>query len=184
MAGISILELSTLDPTTTAHDDYLARQEHGIQLLSMANLLDRSNAMVANHLADHYFWKWTPVSGMGSAGGRTVRVTKGSRIVRCASSGAQQMMNLDPGEMIRIGPTFETNVADEEQQQEHQMEIDNMMSVEDRSSFVVKDAWNLTSTGKRLPTLINVMSQWMCGSFDCPRFSCSTYFVLFGCMFC
>lgn len=102
MVGSAVLDMAALDETA---QDYASRTERAIKLMSMANLLDHSNAMVQNHLANHYFWKWTPLPG-------AVQVTKGSAIVK-----ASQPIPLDPGEPIRIGTNFETSVkemADEE----------------------------------------------------------------------
>ena len=74
--------------------------ERAIKVLTMANLLDHSNAMVQNHLANHYFWKWTSVPG-------TVQVTQGSTKIR-----ASQPIPMEGGEPIRIGTSFEATVKD------------------------------------------------------------------------
>lgn len=83
--------------------------EQAIKQMSMANLLDHNNAMVQNHLANHYFWKWTTVSG-------TVSATQQSDIIVAA-----QPMSLDIGDPVRLGPTFEAKVVeiigDEEEDQ-------------------------------------------------------------------
>jgi len=120
MAGIAILDLSTLDETSK---HYLTKQENSIRLISMANLIDRSNAMIQNHLADHYFWKWSQVPGV------TISVEKGSVLIKGTG-----VMNLDPGERVRIGMNFETHVAEEE-----------MEEMGGREAFKVKDKWNNTS---------------------------------------
>jgi RNA polymerase-associated protein CTR9 len=102
MVGSAVLDMAALDETA---QDYASRTERAIKLMSMANLLDHSNAMVQNHLANHYFWKWTPLPGV-------VQVTQGSAIVK-----SSQPIPLDPGEPIRIGTNFEASVkemADEE----------------------------------------------------------------------
>jgi RNA polymerase-associated protein CTR9 len=97
MASVAILTLSALD---VSDPEYLEKQEHAIKLLSMANLMDRNNAMVQNHLADHYFWKWDSVSGV------KVSVKRGENFME-----SNVALNLDPGERVRIGPSFETVVA-------------------------------------------------------------------------
>lgn len=73
--------------------------EQAIKRMSMANLLDHSNAMVQNHLANHYFWKWTNVTG-------TVSVQSGSDVVV-----GNQPMSLDVGDPIRIGTSFEAQIT-------------------------------------------------------------------------
>ena len=85
MVGLAVLDLASLDETAP---DYRSRTEDAIRLLSTANLVDHSNAMVQNHLADHYFWKWTPVPG-------TISVEAGSSVVK-----SSQPMNLDAGECL------------------------------------------------------------------------------------
>ena len=97
MVGSAVLDMAALDETA---QDYASRTERAIKLMSMANLLDHSNAMVQNHLANHYFWKWTPLPG-------AVKVTKGSVVVR-----SSQPIPLDPGEPIRIGTSFEASVKE------------------------------------------------------------------------
>ena len=98
MVGSAILDMAgDEDDATSQH----VRTERAIKILSMANLLEHSNAMVQNHLANHYFWKWTPVIG-------TVQVTQGSTLVK-----ASQPMPLDSGDPIRIGTRFETTVQDD-----------------------------------------------------------------------
>jgi RNA polymerase-associated protein CTR9 len=126
MVGSAILEMASLDVHSK---DYKSRAEKAIKLLSMANLLDHSNAMVQNHLADHYFWKWTPLSG-------TVKVVSGSKVVE----GSQLLSSsLDPGERIRIGTDFESYVAEEDDMEE---EEDNDMKI------VMRDAWEGASACK------------------------------------
>jgi RNA polymerase-associated protein CTR9 len=58
LVGIALLDMRA---TTAADRDFSQRMEVAVKLLSVANLLDSQNAMVQNHLANHYFWKWTPV---------------------------------------------------------------------------------------------------------------------------
>lgn len=104
MVGAAVLDMSSLDETAR---DFSKRTETAIKMMSMANLLDHSNAMVQNHLANHYFWKWTPVTG-------TVQVEQGASYVTTT-----QHLSLEPGERIRIGTKFETIILEEEQQQQH-----------------------------------------------------------------
>jgi RNA polymerase-associated protein CTR9 len=127
MVGSVILDMASLDDTSR---DYRNRMESAIKTMSLANLLDHSNAMVQNHLANHYFWKWTPVSG-------TVELTQGSKIVK-----GSQPIPLDPNERIRIGTDFETNVAED-------MGADDDEDDEDaiNTTFQMKDAWQGPSTG-------------------------------------
>ena len=127
MVGAAILDMASLDETS---QDFGSRAEKAIKMISMANLLDHSNAMVQNHLANHYFWKWTPVTG-------TVEVTEGSNIIK-----ASQIMPLDAGECVRIGTDFETYVIEDT---DTAGEDDND---EDSTSFRLRDAWKDPSTGK------------------------------------
>lgn len=116
MIGVAILDMAGLDSTAK---DFSSRTEKAIRLMSMANLLDHSNAMVQNHLANHYFWKWTPVTG-------TVEVVEGSPIIK-GSAG----ISLERGERIRIGTKFETTVVEE---------------LDDGTSFRLQDAWKGEAT--------------------------------------
>jgi hypothetical protein len=75
-------------------------------------------------LANHYFWKWTPISG-------SVKVEEGSTLVK-----GTQPIPLDPGERIRIGTDFETYVAED---------VDDD---EEGTSFRMKDAWKDPTTSK------------------------------------
>ena len=126
MVGIAVLDTANLDDQLSK--DYRTKSENSIRLISMANMIDHSNAMVQNHLANHYFKKWTPVSAV------TASVQKGSNIIK--GSGP---MNLDVGERIRIGTSFETTIVDEE----------------DNATFVLKDVWNGASAGTLFILLIN-----------------------------
>ncbi len=119
MVGIAVLDTANLDDRFSK--DYRMKSENAIRLISMANMIDHSNAMVQNHLANHYFKKWTPVSAV------TVMVKKGSDIIK--GSGP---MNLDVGERIRIGTGFETTIVDED----------------DTTTFRIKDVWQQDSAGK------------------------------------
>jgi RNA polymerase-associated protein CTR9 len=121
MVGIAVLDMASLDETSS---EFNSSMEKAIKMMSTANLLDHSNAMVQNHLANHYFWKWTALSG-------TVETTQGSNVIK----GSHQMP-LEEGERIRIGTNFETIVAD----------FDD--DVGDGSTFRMKDVWKGDSTCK------------------------------------
>jgi RNA polymerase-associated protein CTR9 len=123
MVGAAVLNMASLDETSK---DFNSLMEKAIKMMSMANLLDHSNAMVQNHLANHYFWKWTPVSG-------TVEVTQGSTLVK-----SSQPMPLDPGERIRIGTGFETNVTEDSSPEEE----------EDMTNFRMQSPWKGSSMSK------------------------------------
>jgi RNA polymerase-associated protein CTR9 len=122
MVGAAILDMAGLDETAK---DFSARTEKAIKMMSMANLLNHSNAMVQNHLANHYFWKWTPVTG-------TVEVTQGSTLVK-----GSQPIPLDPGERIRIGTKFESTVVED-------VTLDDD---DDSTNFRMHEAWKESSTG-------------------------------------
>jgi RNA polymerase-associated protein CTR9 len=119
MVGTVILDMASLDDTSR---EYRSKMENAVKLMSVANLLDHSNAMVQNHLANHYFWKWTPVSG-------TVEVTQGSKEVK-----GSQPIPLDPGERIRIGTDFETQVSEDADEG-------------DSDTFQMRDTWKGPSSG-------------------------------------
>ena len=89
--------------------------------------------MVQNHLANHYFWKWTPLPG-------TSEVTRGSTLVK-----GTQPIPLEEGERIRIGTEFETYVAEY---------VDD--SDEEGKSFRMKDPWKGPTTG-RSPTIVHML---------------------------
>lgn len=118
MVGTAILDMASVD---VSDKDYAAKMEEAIRVMSMANLLNHENAMVQNHLANHYFWKWTPVNG-------TVEVTKGSQLVQMPS----QAVPLEPGERIRIGTKFETTVQD----------VEDDSNNNTASTFTVTDSWS------------------------------------------
>jgi RNA polymerase-associated protein CTR9 len=107
-----------------------ANAERAMKRMSVANLVDHANAMAQNHLANHYFWKWTPVAG-------TVSVVVGSKTVR-----ASQAVSLEPGERIRIGSTFESIVVEEDDDANRSMQQD------DGRSFQMQDAWNEEAPGE------------------------------------
>jgi RNA polymerase-associated protein CTR9 len=116
MVGSAVLDMMNLDETSS---DFNSQMERAIKMMSMANLLDPSNAMVQNHLANHYFWKWTAISG-------TVEVTQGSKTVK-----GSQPIPVDVGDRIRIGTEFESLVADDGNEDE---EVDG-------TTFQLKDVW-------------------------------------------
>ena len=120
MVGIAVLDTANLDSRFSK--DYRTKSEHAIRLISMANMIDHSNAMVQNHLANHYFKKWTPVTAV------TVQVENGSNVIK--GSGPT---NLDVGERVRIGSSFETTI---------------ILDEEDNMTFKIKDTWNSESTGE------------------------------------
>ena len=118
MVGAAILDMASLDST---QPDFAVRTEKAIRMISMANLLDQSNAMVQNHLANHYFWKWTPLAG-------SVAVERGSKVVK-----GSQVVQLEAGERIRIGMDFETVVEKED---------------DDEVSFHIRNTWKADSAGE------------------------------------
>lgn len=143
MTFVAVLSLNALgdcnvsSSATKQEEIYLQQQEEAIKLLSVAHLLDRSNATVQLRLADHYFWKWEFVSG--------VKVSMSSSSPKVMVTTVP--LHLEPGERIRIGTDFETVVsqpsssvssaADEETEQ-----------VGGRTIFTLRDAWPYESTGK------------------------------------
>jgi RNA polymerase-associated protein CTR9 len=128
LVGIAVLEMASLDPDVLDPREYRAKSENVIKMISMANLVDHTNAMVQNHLANHYFWKWTPVPGM-------VSVERGSNIVR-----GSMASSLEGGDRIRIGHEFETVVATEEEEEEGMMGSEN--------TFKINDGWKFDSACK------------------------------------
>jgi tetratricopeptide (TPR) repeat protein len=130
LVGIAVLEMSSLDPDVLDPREYRSKSENVIKMISMANLVDPTNAMVQNHLANHYFWKWTPVPGM-------VSVERGSNVVR-----GSMASSLEGGDRIRIGHEFETVVALDEE------EDDGMMMLGSENMFRIKDAWKSDSACK------------------------------------
>lgn len=126
MVGNAVLEMASLDEASA---EFNSSMEKAIKMMSMANLLDHSNAMVQNHLANHYFWKWTPLAG-------TAEMTQGLNVVRVS-----QPMPLEEGERIRIGTNFETSVADFGDDAD-----------DDGSTLRIKDVWKGDSTGRLRPS--------------------------------
>lgn len=117
MVATAILTLASLD---VSFPNYARDTERAMKLMSMAHLLDHSNAMVQNHLANHYFYKWTPLPG-------TVSVKTGSAIVN-----PSQPIPLDSGECIRVGMNFETTVQEEANEEQ---------------CIIMKDVWTQESNG-------------------------------------
>jgi RNA polymerase-associated protein CTR9 len=124
LVALAVLEMSSLDGDVLAPREYRARAENVLKLLSMANVVDHTNAMVQNHLANHYFWKWTPVPGM-------VSVEQGSDIVR-----GNMVSSLEVGDRIRIGHEFETVVIADEIMDENG---------NNEYLFKIKDRWKFGS---------------------------------------
>jgi RNA polymerase-associated protein CTR9 len=164
MVGTALLGMAGVDEYSSS---FSQETEKAIKMLSMANLLDHSNAMVQNHLANHYFWKWTPVTG-------TVQVVKGSKLVR-----ASQPMPLDPNERIRIGNKFETTV----------LEDPNIGDDEDSAQFMIKDAWKEDSVGggdgtgglkvwKKDYDRVNALAKGAYGSTSVPEIQAESLFFL------
>ena len=122
MVGAAVLDMASLDETSS---EFNSLMEKAIKMMSMTNLSDHSNAMVQNHLANHYFWKWTPLAG-------NVEVTQGSTLVQ-----GSQPIPLDPGERIRIGTEFETYVAEDADDAD-----------EEGKTIRMKDAWKDPTTSK------------------------------------
>eukprot|EP00536_Pseudo-nitzschia_multiseries_P009800 jgi/Psemu1/201676/e_gw1.284.35.1 len=128
MVGAAVLDMMNLDETS---NDFNSHMEKAIKMMSMANLLDHSNAMVQNHLANHYFWKWTPLAG-------TVAVTKGSKTVT-----SSHPIPLDEGDRVRIGMEFETSVIEDDA-----MDNDDDDDDDGGVTVKIKDAWTgHTTTG-------------------------------------
>jgi len=124
LVALAVLEMSSLDGDVLAPREYRARAENVLKLLSMANVVDHTNAMVQNHLANHYFWKWTPVPGMVSA-------EQGSDVVR-----GNMVSSLEMGDRIRIGQEFETTVVTaDEIIDENGMDNENLFKIKDRWKF-------------------------------------------------
>ena len=96
-------------------------------MISQANLVDHTNASVQNHLANHYFWKWSPVPGM-------VSVECGSNVV----TGSNVASSLEAGDRIRIGKELETLVV-----------VDDEDEMTDGETFKIKDTWKSDSKCKR-----------------------------------
>lgn len=116
--GLAVLEMSSLDMTVQDGREYRSKAERVMKMISMANMIDPSNAMVQNHLANHYFWKWSPVPGVN------VSVERGSCVIKGGGIGNA----LEVGDRVRIGD-FETSVVGED-------EGDG-----EEESVRIKDAW-------------------------------------------
>ena len=119
MIGCAILELASRDEKSKK--EFNSKTERAIKLISMANLIDHSNAMVQNHLANHYFWKWIQLNG-------TVSIKQGTNLVATSFP-----LVIDDGERIRIGDDFETYISDSQ-------EVGGS-----RTSFHIEDTWKKPS---------------------------------------
>jgi RNA polymerase-associated protein CTR9 len=75
-----------------------------MKLFSMANLLQHDNAMVQNHLANHYFSKWTAIPG-------TVTLEYPDILK------ASQPLQIEVGDPVRIGNHLETKIIQEYEDQ-------------------------------------------------------------------
>lgn len=100
LVGSAILELSTAAAGST---DAARRTENAINTISMAYHVDDKNAMVLNHLANHYFWTWSPLKA-------TLSIDRGSRLGALTENVANE---LSPGDLIRVGSGFLTAVGRE-----------------------------------------------------------------------
>ena len=98
LVGSAILELST---ASTGSEDAARRTESAINTISMAYHVDSKNAMVLNHLANHYFWTWSPLKVVLS-------IEQGAR---SGSVIGDLKHDLATGDIIRIGAGFETAVG-------------------------------------------------------------------------
>ncbi|KAL7487357.1 hypothetical protein ACHAW6_012955 [Cyclotella cf. meneghiniana] len=128
LLALAILEMSSLDSTVQDGREYRSKAEKVMKMISMANMIDSSNGMVLNHLANHYFWKWSPVLGVN------VSVERGSCVVKGNGVGNA----LEAGDRIRIGD-FETSVVGEGEED----------GVDE--SVRIKDAWKgASSSGLKL----------------------------------
>lgn len=100
LVGSAILELST---ASAGSEDAARRTESAINTISMAYHVDSKNAMVLNHLANHYFWTWSPLKVMLS-------IEQNSR---SGTVSGDLKHDLATGDIIRVGSEFETAVGDE-----------------------------------------------------------------------
>ncbi|KAG5183337.1 hypothetical protein JKP88DRAFT_317093, partial [Tribonema minus] len=107
LVGLAILELN--EGGDQDSEQARRRAESAIKMLSRAFILDRDNAMVLNHLANHYFWTWMLVK-------TTVSVQAGGHLVVCKDDVSVRADLTDPlrpdgapdtffhpGDYIRIG---------------------------------------------------------------------------------
>jgi RNA polymerase-associated protein CTR9 len=115
LLALAILEMGGLDSSVQNGKEYRAAAERVMKRISMANMIDPTNGMVQNHLANHYFWKWSPVPGV------SVAVEKGSNVVKGGGVGN----SVEVGDRVRIGD-WETQVVDVDEMDE---------------SVRVRDAW-------------------------------------------
>eukprot|EP00752_Nemacystus_decipiens_P002121 g2024.t1 len=100
LVGSAILELSA---APAGSEDAARRTESAINTISMAYHVDSKNAMVLNHLANHYFWTWSPLKAV-------VSTEQGAR---SGTISGDLKHDLATGDVIRIGAVFETAVGGE-----------------------------------------------------------------------
>ncbi|CAM9276754.1 unnamed protein product, partial [Hapterophycus canaliculatus] len=100
LVGSAILELST---ASAGSKNAARRTESAINTMSMAYHVDPKNAMVLNHLANHYFWTWSPLKA-------TLNIEQGSRF---GTVRGDLKHDLVTGDNIRIGSGFATAVGAE-----------------------------------------------------------------------
>ena len=129
--ALAILEMASLDMTVQDGREYRSKAEKVMKMISTANMIDPSNGMVQNHLANHYFWKWSPVPGVN------VSVERGSSVVKGSGIGNA----VEAGDRVRIGD-FETSIVGEEEG-----DIDEEI-------VKIKDAWKGASACKWFHLLI------------------------------
>lgn len=99
LVASAILELST---APAGPKDAARRTENAISTISMAYHIDEKNAMALNHLANHYFWTWSPLK-------TTLSIEQGSRTGNISEDVTH---DLRPGDLIRVGSVFATAVGD------------------------------------------------------------------------
>lgn len=98
LVGSAILELSG---ASAGSQDAARRTENAINTISMAYHVDSTNSMVLNHLANHYFWTWSPLKA-------TLSIDKGSSTGIASSDLKDDLM---AGDLIRVGSGFATAVG-------------------------------------------------------------------------
>lgn len=98
LVGSAILELST---ASAGSSEAARRTENAINTISMAYHVDDKHAMVLNHLANHYFWTWSPLK-------TTLSIKSGERT---GTVGGDVKHGLVEGDHIRVGSMFVTAVS-------------------------------------------------------------------------
>ena len=99
LVGSAILELSA----SNGSQDAARRTENAINTISMAYHVDSTNAMVLNHLANHYFWTWSPLKA-------TLSIDTGSST---GTTSSDLKDDLVPGDLIRVGSSFTTALGEQ-----------------------------------------------------------------------